>query len=380
MQLVGLSPALGTFLAGVVLANSEFKHELESDLEPFKGLLLGLFFIAVGASINFHLIGDEPVTVMSWVLAAVLVKFLVLFSIGKFFRLHKHENLLFSMSLSQVGEFAFVLFSYIGLMGIMDKSSIDLMMAVTALTMTVTPILLLVNEKVILPGMNKNLKADQQADVVDEHNQVIIAGFSHFGSTVGRFLRANGVHATILDHDPDRVDLLRKMGFKVFYGDATRVDLLESAGAESAKIFISAIDDPDTNLTLIRTLQKHFPRLRLMIRARNRYDAYELMELQPEKVYREHIDTSIRMGVDVLRSLGVRAYSATRAGQNFLKYDEAALSKLSKMRHDIKQYIASVREEIEHQETLLRSDLNFTPNENDHAWDSEEMRQVINRM
>ncbi len=379
MQLVGLSPALGTFLAGVVLANSEFKHELESDLEPFKGLLLGLFFIAVGASINFSLIGSQPVQVVSWVLAAVLVKFLVLFAIGKFFGIRKHENLLFSFSLSQVGEFAFVLFASIGTMGILNKNDVDLMMAVTALSMTVTPILLLVNERFILPRMNINASAEQKADVIDDRNKVIIAGFSHFGSTVGRFLRANGVHATILDHDPDRVDLLRKMGFKVFFGDATRVDLLESAGAEEARIFISAIDDPATNLLLLETLKKHFPQLRIMVRARNRYDAYELMELQPEKVYREHIDTSIRMGVDVLRALGMRGYSATRAGQNFFKFDEEAMSRLSRKRHDIKQYIASVREEIEHQEELLQSDFNFSPNDNDHAWDSDEMRQTLNK-
>jgi CPA2 family monovalent cation:H+ antiporter-2 len=379
MQLVGLSPALGTFLAGVVLANSEFKHELESDLEPFKGLLLGLFFIAVGASVNFNLMATEPVKILTWVLAAVLVKFLVLFAIGKFFGLRKHENVLFSFSLSQVGEFAFVLFASIGTMGILDKNDVDMMMAVTALSMTVTPILLLVNERLIMPRLSINAKSDQQADVVDDRNRVIIAGFSHFGSTVGRFLRANGVQATILDHDPDRVDLLRKMGFKVFYGDATRLDLLESAGAEDADIFISAIDDPATNILLIETLKKHYPRLRIMVRAQNRYDAYELMELQPEKVYREHIDTSIRMGVDVLRALGMRSYSAARAGQNFFKYDEAALSKLSKTRHDIKQYIASVREEIEHQEALLRSDFNLSPNENDHAWDSQQLRDTLNK-
>jgi CPA2 family monovalent cation:H+ antiporter-2 len=286
---------------------------------------------------------------------------------------------LFSFSLSQVGEFAFVLFASIGTMGILDKNDVDMMMAVTALSMTVTPILLLVNERLIMPRLSINAKSDQQADVVDDRNRVIIAGFSHFGSTVGRFLRANGVQATILDHDPDRVDLLRKMGFKVFYGDATRLDLLESAGAEDADIFISAIDDPATNILLIETLKKHYPRLRIMVRAQNRYDAYELMELQPEKVYREHIDTSIRMGVDVLRALGMRSYSAARAGQNFFKYDEAALSKLSKTRHDIKQYIASVREEIEHQEALLRSDFNLSPNENDHAWDSQQLRDTLNK-
>lgn len=377
MEQVGLSPALGTFLAGVVLANSEFKHELESDLEPFKGLLLGLFFIAVGASINFQLIAEHPVQIISWVLTVVLIKFLVLYALGKLIRLKTPDNLMFSFSLSQVGEFAFVLFSYIGTMQILNKEDVETMMAITALSMTVTPMLLLINEKWIQPIFMKSNKEDKEADVVDEHNKVIIAGFSHFGSTIGRLLRANGVHATILDHDPDRVDLLRKMGFKVFYGDVTRIDLLESAGVEDAKIFISAIDDINTNLMLLETLRKHFPHLKIMVRARNRYDAYELMELSPEKIYREHIDTSIRMGVDVLHMLGMRAYTATRAGQNFFKYDEAALEKLSTQRHNLSDYIASVREEIAHQEELLQTDLDFRPNENDHAWDSEEMREVI---
>jgi CPA2 family monovalent cation:H+ antiporter-2 len=278
-----------------------------------------------------------------------------------------------------VGEFAFVLFAYIGTLRIQDKETVDLMMAVTALSMTVTPILLLINEKIILPRMNVQQKPEKKADVIDEHNKVIIAGFSHFGSTVGRFLRANNVHATILDNDPDRVDLLRKMGFKVFYGDATRYDLLVSAGAEQAEIFISAIDEVEVNMEIIETVRKYFPHLKVMVRARHRYDAYELMELQPEKIYREHIDTSIRLGVDVLHSLGMRSYSAYRAGQNFFRYDEAALSKLSKHRHDLKKYIASVREEIEHQEELLKTDIQIEPNTNDHAWDSQQMRDVISK-
>ncbi|HSF45508.1 MAG TPA: monovalent cation:proton antiporter-2 (CPA2) family protein [Chitinophagaceae bacterium] len=379
MQVVGLSPALGTFLAGVVLANSEFKHELESDLEPFKGLLLGLFFIAVGASIDFSMIAEQPLMVFGAVMGIVMVKLLVLVLIGRVFKLYKHENLLFSFSLSQVGEFAFVLFAYMGTNAILEKNESDFLMAVTALSMTVTPVLLLINEKIILPRMDIGSKKDQAADAVDERNAVIIAGFSHFGSTIGRFLRANGVSATILDNDPDRVDLLRKMGFKVFYGDATRIDLLESAGAEGAKIFVSAIDDAATNEALVETLKKHFPHLKLMMRTRHRYDAYELIEHGVQHVYRDHIDTSVRMGVDVLRTLGMRGYSAVRAGQNFFKFDEAALPKLAKQRHDFKSYIASVRAEIEHQEELLRNDFNFSPNDNDHAWDSEQMRDVIGK-
>ena len=379
MEQVGLSPALGTFLAGVVLANSEFKHELESDLEPFKGLLLGLFFLAVGASINFHIVAAQPLAIMMAVFGIIMVKALVVFLIGRWYQLPVKDNLLFAIALSQVGEFAFVLFSFIFQLNILDRETTDFMMAVTALSMTVTPVLLLIYEKIILPRFAPVTSEAPPPDRITEKHNVILAGFSHYGSTIGRFLRANGVNATILDNDPDRVDLLRKMGFNVYYGDATRLDLLESAGIESAHVFVSAIDSPETNLELSHTLRKHYPSLPLLIRARNRMDAYDLIDAGVDHVYRESLESSIRMGVDVLRKLGVRGYTAYRAGQNFIRYDEAALPKLGRHRHDMKQYIKNVREQISLQEELLNNDLVSTPNSNDHAWDSQHMRETINR-
>jgi monovalent cation:H+ antiporter-2, CPA2 family len=379
MEQVGLSPALGTFLAGVVLANSEFKHELESDLEPFKGLLLGLFFLAVGASINFHLVAAQPLAILLAVFGIIIIKALVVFMIGRWYKLPLKDNLLFAIALSQVGEFAFVLFSFIFQLNILDRETTDLMMAVTALSMTVTPILLLVYEKVLLPRLVSYTTEAPPPDRITEKHNVILAGFSHYGSTIGRFLRANGINATILDNDPDQVDLLRKMGFKVYYGDATRLDLLESAGIESADVFVSAIDSPEVNLELSQTLRKHYPSLPLLIRARNRMDAYDLIDAGVDHVYRESLESSVRMGVDVLRKLGVRGYTAYRAGQNFIRYDEEALPKLGRHRHDIKQYIKNVKEQIALQEELLNNDLVSTPNSNDHAWDSQHMREAINR-
>ncbi len=379
MEMVGLSPALGTFLGGVVLANSEFRHELESDLEPFKGLLLGLFFIAVGASINFQLISEQPVTVLAIVAGVMVVKGVILLLVGRFFHLRFDQNLIFAVGLAQVGEFAFVLLSFIAQLRILEDQMIDLFMGVTAISMTVTPLLMLLNEKLILPRMGTKEAIDKLMDTVEEDNEVILVGFGHFGSTIGRFLRANGVSATILDNDSDRVDLLRKMGFKVYYGDATRHDLLESAGAEKARILVSAIDSPATNLELVETIKKHFPNLELFVRAKSRMDAYELLEEGIEDVYRESLDTSVKMGVDILTRLGHRHYSAFRAAQNFIKYDEASLRKLAKERHDTKQYIFRVKEEIESQESQLQEDLNFKPSNTDHAWDSEQMREVINQ-
>lgn len=379
MEMVGLSPALGTFLAGMVLANSEYRHELESDLDPFKGLLLGLFFIAVGASINFHLIVDNPGQITLLVIGVMLVKGIVLMITGKIFGLKMDQNLLLALGLSQVGEFAFVLFSFISQLQILDSTWIGIMMAVTAISMTVTPLLLLANEKIFMPRMHSESKEEKKPDRVDEHHKVIIAGFSHFGSTIGRFLRANGVEATILDNNPDQVNLLRKMGFKVYYGDATRADLLKSAGADDAQILVIAIGYSKSTHELIETAQKHFPHLKVMVRSKNRFDAYELMDLGVKNIYRETVDTSVKLGVDVLKSLGYRSYSATRSGQNFLKYDEEALWKLAVTRHDMKQYISDVRHQIELQEQLLTADRQEDPTTNDHAWDSEFMRDAINK-
>ena len=379
MELVGLSPALGTFLGGVVLANSEYRHELESDLEPFKGLLLGLFFIAVGASIDFQLILENPLFILTLVLAVMALKALVLGAIGKTFRLGADQNLLFALGLSQVGEFAFVLLAFIRQLQLLDETWTGTLLAVTAISMALTPVFSLLHEKFVLPRFGTREKEEKEADVIEESHRVILAGFSHFGSTVGRLLRANGVQATILDHDSDQVELLRKMGFKVFYGDATRLDLLRSAGAEDAKILVSSIGSPDINLQLVETVKKHFPHLTLVVRARNRSDAYELMDLGVEHIYRESLDTSVRVGVDVLKMLGQRCYTAHRAGLNFQRYDEAALRKLAGERHDMGKYINSVREQIAMQEQLLRTDLGLDPTANDHAWDSEYLREGLGK-
>jgi CPA2 family monovalent cation:H+ antiporter-2 len=374
MKLVGLSPALGTFLAGVLLANSEFRHELESDIEPFKGLLLGLFFIAVGASVNFRFIVHNPGLIMTMLAALVLIKAAVLLVLGKVFRLSFDQNFIFSLSLGQVGEFAFVLFAFMQRLMIIDTAWTDTMMALTALSMTATPLLLLLNERFILPRFGTTQGDIREADRIDAAHPVIIAGFSSFGSTLGRFLRANGIEATILDNDSDQVDMLRKMGFKVFYGDATRLDILHSAGAETASILVVAIDEPATAYALAETAKKHCPRLTLVTRARNNLDAFALLDLGVQHLYRDCLDSAIRAGVDVLVGLGFRRFSATRAGQNFMKYDEAALLKLAPHRHDEKDYIANAREQIRLQEQMLGADREMGAAINDHAWDNDLMK------
>lgn len=378
MDTVGLSPALGTFLAGVVLANSEYKHELESDLDPFKGLLLGLFFMAVGASINFELISARPGFILALTVGIMLLKTAVLIGIGRRARLGFDQRLILGSSLGQVGEFAFVLLAFIAQLRILDSTWVDTFMAVTAISMTLTPLVMLANEKLILPRFGTLEQEPHTPDEVDVQHKVIIAGFGHFGSTLGRLLRANGVESTVLDNDSDQVDLLRKLGFKVFYGDATRHEMLEAAGAHQAEVLICAIA-PESAPTLVEVVHKHFPHLKLYVRSRNRMDAYDLMDQGVLHFYRETLDTSIRMGVDVLRELGFRAHTATRAGQDFRRYDSIALKKLASLRHDKGAYVAGARESIAEQEALIRGDATHDPAHTDHAWNSEEMRNAVNK-
>ena len=359
MTRIGLSPALGAFLAGVVLANSEYRHELESDIEPFKGLLLGIFFMAVGASINFDLVAGEMGSVIAWVLLLIVIKSGVLLLLGKIIKMGAKRNFIFSFSLSQVGEFAFVLLSFSLQQGILPADTVSLMIAIVAISMGLTPIVMLLNEKFILPRLGTEIKPQREPDVIDEHNKVIIAGFGHFGSTVGRFLKANKINATYLDIDSDRVDVLRKMGFNVFYGDASRAELLEFAGAKDASIIIIAIGSSEKRSELVQTVKKHFPHLHMLVRSANRYEAYDQMNAGLLHIYRESLDTSLRVGVETMSLLGYRKYTARHLANTFFKYDEQALKKLSAIR-DQEVYINEVRRTTEELELLMQSDNQFS--------------------
>ena len=374
MELVGISPALGAFLGGVVLANSEFKHELESTLDPFKGLLLGVFFMAVGASINFIVISEQPFTVTALVFGVILLKVVVVFVVGWVFKLKLDQRLLMAVGLAQIGEFAFVLLSFAFQLKILDQSTLDIMLVVTTLSMAISPIIGMFNERLILPKVGTKESAERPMDVIEEHRKVILVGFGHFGSTVGRFLRIHGVHPTILDNDSDRVDILRRMGFDVFYGDATRVDLLESAGINEAEIIIIAVNNPDTGKRLAQIMQEKFPHVKLVMRARNRYDAYELLNMGVEHIYRETLDTSVSLASDVLHDLGFRKYTILRQAQKFIKSDVEGLKRLAKEEALSDKYIFSARKEIEQQERLLEEEFRKTTDEIDQHWDSDLIR------
>lgn len=377
MEYVGISPALGAFLGGVVLSNSEFKHELESTLEPFKNLLLGLFFMAVGASINFIVIAKSPLTIGGILLAIIVLKAVVLFITGHIFKLKLDQKLLLTFSLAQIGEFAFVLLSFAFGLNILEQEQMDMMLVITALSMSITPIISMINERLILPKIGTKESIKRPMDHIAKSQKIILVGFGHFGSTIGRFLRSHGVEATILDHDSNRVDFLRKMGFEVYYGDATRLDLLESAGIAEAKIIICATNKISVSKAISKIVKEKYPHVEFMIRTKNRYDAYELLNLGHQNIYRESLETSLTLAKDVLSKMGFRKYTLTRQVQNFIKYDEDSLRRLASEPKREEDYIFKAKKELEQQEKFLNEDFKRGVVDYDNHWDSEHIRKAL---
>ncbi|WP_158850329.1 monovalent cation:proton antiporter-2 (CPA2) family protein [Algibacter sp. L1A34] len=379
MEYVGLSPALGAFLGGVVLSNSEFKHELESTLEPFKNLMLGLFFMAVGASINFIVIANSPLEVGGILIAIIVIKAFILFITGRIFNLKLDQKLLLTFSLAQIGEFAFVLLSFAFGLNILTQDQMDMMLVITALSMSLTPIIGIINERFILPRIGTKESVKRPMDHIAKTQKIILVGFGHFGSTIGRFLRSHGVEATILDHDSNRVDFLRKMGFEVYYGDATRLDLLESAGIAEAKIVICATNKISVSKAISKIIKEKYPHVELMIRTKNRYDAYELLNLGNENIYRESLETSLTLAKDVLSKMGFRKYTLNCQVQNFIKYDEDSLRRLASEPKEEDNYIFKAKKELEQQEKFLNEDFKRGIVEYDNHWDSEHIRKALNK-
>ncbi|GEN67264.1 MULTISPECIES: monovalent cation:proton antiporter-2 (CPA2) family protein [Chryseobacterium] len=364
MIVIGLSPALGAFLAGVMLANSEFRHELEAQINPFKGLLLAVFFVSVGSTINFNIIQQDPLFIFSTVFAVVTVKFIVLYAIGKFFRIDTPQSLFYAFALSQVGEFAFVLINYASDLYLLSPELNAQLMAVTAITMCITPILLIVNDKFITPKFIKEIPEEEHDfNILDSdvsQKKIIIVGFGHFGSTVGRLLKANKMSATVLDRDSDRVKLLRSYGFKVYYGDATRIPILRAAGIEDAEILILCLDDPDDNKFIAELVREHYPGVKIFVRAKNRIDAYNYLNNGINHIYRETLGTAVDMAVDVLHEAGMRKYAARRLGQRFMAIDKASIRKLARAKDDDDIALFTTKEILQREEELLAYDnLNF---------------------
>jgi len=355
MQSIGLSPALGTFLAGVVLAESEFRHELEADIEPFKGLLLGLFFITVGASINFELLADEFTTVIALVALLIVVKACILFALAITFNISKKQRLLFALALAQGGEFAFVLLSVTTTLSILTPEQTSLVTLVVAVSMLVAPLLLMAYEQLQKRTSNSAPEFDKP-EQISSAKHVIIAGYGRFGQIMGRLLHAQGYEITVLDHSPSQIELLRRFGNTVFYGDAARQELLEAAGAHTAQMLIVAIDDADKTLEIIKLAHKNYPQLKIVARAIDRRHAYQLLNLKVDAFNRETVDSAINLAVDALELLGNNKEDALRAGKLFRDHDRAAVLQLAELWGDDASYGVAVRQRMEDLKQVLQQD------------------------
>ena len=328
MELVGLSPALGTFLAGVVLANSEFRHELESDLEPFKGLLLGLFFITVGAGIDFGVLLGNPVRIVALTMGVIVIKGGVLYLLARMARMHTRDRWLFTLALAQAGEFGFVLSSFSLQQGVLAQAEAEVIRLVIALSMLVTPLLFILYEQLSA----RTAKApDPDPDEIDREAPIIIAGIGRFGQVVSRLVQGAGFDTVVLDHDMEMVDTMRRFGFSGFFGDPTRPDILHAAGLETAKVLVVALDDRDSALKLVRHARAMRPDLHIVARAYDREHVYQLYQAGANDIVRELFDSSLRAGRYVLENIGLSRFEASELEMTYYQQDRAGVRELAQL-------------------------------------------------
>lgn len=348
MILVGLSPALGAFLAGVVLASSEFRHELETDLEPFKGLLLGLFFITVGAGINFQLLFADTVIIVGMALLVIIVKGLILFGLARVFKLKGRDQWLFALGLAQAGEFGFVLVSFSVTTNVMPNEVAETLLLVIALSMLITPLLFILYE-VISKRMEETI-GPLEPDDIDEDGPVIIAGIGRFGQIVNRLVQASGFQTVVLDHNPETIAVMRRFGYKAFLGDPTRPDILRKAGLSDARVLVVALDDQKSALDLIAYARKQRPDLHIVSRAHDRTDVYRQYQAGSDDIVREMFDGSLRAGRYALENLGLSEFEAHEAERMFFDHDRMSVRELASLwRPDVepsqnKEYVARAKE------------------------------------
>jgi CPA2 family monovalent cation:H+ antiporter-2 len=329
MMMVGLSPALGAFLAGVVLASSEFRHELETDLEPFKGLLLGLFFITVGAGINFELLASDFVIIIGMALLVILVKGGILFALGHIFKLSGRDKWLFALGLAQAGEFGFVLVSFSVATNVMPDGVAETLLLVIALTMLITPLLFILHDIISRRAIDGS--AHQPEDEIDDHGPVIIAGIGRFGQVVNRLIQASGFETVVLDHNPQTIAVMRRFGFKAFLGDPTRPDALRKAGLAEARVLVVALDSRQSARALVKYARAQRPDLHIVARAHDRADVYHLYQAGADDIVREMFDSSLRAGRYVLENLGLTEYEAAEAQRIFYHHDRKSIRELAQL-------------------------------------------------
>ncbi|HBV53747.1 MAG TPA: potassium transporter [Rhodobacteraceae bacterium] len=329
MGLIGLSPALGAFLAGVVLANSEFRHELESDIEPFKGLLLGLFFITVGAGINFPVLWSAPLTILALTFALIAAKGAVLYILAWSFKIRGRNRWLFTLALAQAGEFGFVLLSFSAQQNVIPPWLADRLLLIVALSMLITPLLFILYDR-----LSHKMAEDSAAlpeDEVDDQGPVIIAGIGRFGQVVNRLVQSSGFKTVVLDHDMATIQTMRQFGFKGFFGDPTRPELLHAAGLPEARVLVVALDDPSATTRLVTYARRENPNLHIVARARDRMHVFQLYKAGADDIVREMFDSSLRAGRYVLENVGMTEYEAAIAEDVFYHHDRDALKQLAEV-------------------------------------------------
>ncbi|WP_321330468.1 monovalent cation:proton antiporter-2 (CPA2) family protein [uncultured Ilyobacter sp.] len=369
MMAVGLSPALGTFIAGVVLADSEYRHEIESDIEPFKGLLLGVFFMSIGATLDFHLIKHEFSLIASITLGLIIIKWIVFTLTGSIFKMEKGSRKFFALILAQGGEFAFVLLHMSKSHSVLPYDITEALISAVAISIFISPFLFWMYEKISLKSQ-ENKKTQRESDEIEHTGQkVIFAGFGRLGTDLGRFLISAGIRPVILDNDAANVDFLRKFGFEVYYGDVTRLDLLETAGIAEAELLLITIGEIEKSKKLVELVKKHYPNIKIVVNAHDHSSAYELMDMGITEIRRETFGTALALGQDALKVLGFDPYEAYRLMRIFRKNDEDMLPKLYKIhREDEKNYISMYQQHLNDIEKVMKLDLDSSTDEIDKSW------------
>ena len=355
MEMVGLSMALGAFMAGVLLADSEYRHQLEANIEPFKGLLMGLFFIAVGMSVNVGMIGEQPATIAILVAGIIVIKTAILYAIGRWWDLSAPGAAMMAIIMCQGGELSFVIFALAGEAGLLDRVTVDLLIVVIGLSMVVTPPLVELAERV-QKALERRRPAAPYDTLDGEENEVIIAGFGRFGQMIARILRARNIGFTALEINPEQVELARRFGAQVYYGDSARLDLLRAARADKASIFVLAVDDVEQSVKIAELVRQNFPNLTIYARARNRRHVHELMDQDVTIIQRDTFLSSLNMAERVLLGLGVRGQDAERVVETFRRHDEEVLFRSHELYKDETKAIAFAKRSAEELADLLADD------------------------
>ena len=367
MDALGLSMALGTFISGILLAESEYRHELEIAIEPFKGLLLGLFFISVGMALNLGVLYTHILTVLIGVLVLVAVKTLVLYLLARIYGLRSSERLQFASVLSQGGEFAFVLFSAASAVRLFQGDQLPLLLVTVTLSMMTTPLLMQGVDRILVRRFNDGDEQAEKPWVDDDQPQVIVVGFGRFGQVIGRLLMANKKRITVLERDISAVSLMRKYGYKVYYGDATELELLRAAGAASAQSIVITCNDPEDSMTIVHLCQQHFPHLQILARARGRVEAHELLQAGVTQFSRETFSSALELGRKALMSLGMHPHQAHRAQLHFRRLDMRMLRELMPGHTDNAQ-ISRAREARRELEDIFQREMQQEKRQLD-SWD-----------